>query len=1234
MSLRRERHESDIANIDTNDPAKQIPVQISVEYSDGGGNVLVKKVQAEPDPTIKGGPVRWIGSGKTVLNNKGKPVKQYEPYWSGTLHRFDANEAQQEVGPTRVIYYDAVGRVVRTDLPDGSFSRADFSPWFSRQFDANDTVLDSAWYSDRGSPGILGVEPADPDQRAAWLATVHSNTPAQTHTDSLGRTVIAIVHNRVRDANGTLTYAGAQWRDEKYLSFTKLDTEGKALWVRDALGNLVTQSITPLKATRWADDPTEDVPPKCVTGYDIAGNVLFQHSMDAGDRYVLTDGAAQPMFAWDRNERQVGAHTAAEDRRLAVTYDALHRPLTRTLALNGGAALTLERLEYSNARTPDGSANAQLAADKAANLLGQLVRQYDGSGLAATIRRDYQGNVLESQRRLNNQPTQSLIDWSGDPQPLLLAETFQRLSEFDALNRPVRIYNWRRMTLDRVGVLEAQYNQRGLLSSQQFLVRAQKTAAGYNVIGETTTTNAITAIHYNLKGQTEYLSLGNGTLAQYDYDPNLFRLAQIRTTRPPRAGDFPAARALLSDPGVVQQLLYTFDAVGNITETNDQAFEPVFFQNQQVVARSRYEYDALYRLTLGSGRENGALRGVPVNLDGAAISPGFPIAATDPNALRNYVETLVYDAAGNIRELQHQAGSLGSWTRDYSYAFDDPTQPASNRLWQTWTGGDRTNAITYAHDTHGNLLNLANSAPNYNMAWDPSDMISSVDLGGGGSAFYQYGASKQRSRKQIVRNGGTTEERIYLDGFELFRRTSAGRTVEEIESHHLMLGDRRVLLVDDVLTAADAEHPRADGLTVTAQTLLRYQYSNHLDTAGLELDGNAAIISYEEFHSYGTSAYRAVDSAVEAAPKRYRFTGMERDEESGLSYQSARYFFPCLGRWVSSDPSGTRDGLNLYAYCRGNPVGLRDPGGDAAAPLVDAGTDQDRVVPLDTDVSGTPLKVAPELVNSGSPTYAMEGGGFGTIPSSDAGTAAETPRPSYYGPASLATGKWSAAAKGALSGSTGKTRTNDTGIFSEKRKPAKVSLSAGVEWSAFEYSNALTDHHYESYDVANESGTWSSDSSGKYNASLFKAGLSTSGVQLSLMDLAFVGSQDSAGMLLGNWVGGLTVETVGKTGLANLDVGVKDWEVQVNAGVGLSSRRLSIGVNVLGGNVSGFGEARLGQKWGLEIGKTTAVHGAFFSVGVELGTAKGDKPDLGVIFPTSQKDWEAAYWYSGFGLWP
>ena len=54
--------------------------------------------------------------------------------------------------------------------------------------------------------------------------------------------------------------------------------------------------------------------------------------------------------------------------------------------------------------------------------------------------------------------------------------------------------------------------------------------------------------------------------------------------------------------------------------------------------------------------------------------------------------------------------------------------------------------------------------------------------------------------------------------------------------------------------------------------------------------------------------------------KRYRFTGKERDSETGLDYFGVRYYASWLGRWTSGDPGGFVDGLNLYQYTRNNPV--------------------------------------------------------------------------------------------------------------------------------------------------------------------------------------------------------------------------------------------------------------------------------------------------------------------------
>ena len=142
------------------------------------GSVVVKKVQAEPEKP--GQPMRWVANGKTILNNKGKPVKQYEPYFSPPEvgHRF---EEPREEGVTPVMYYDAVGRTVRTEMPDGSYSRVEFSPWHVRTFDQNDTVKEpgNAWFANQdGSHRHAGGKA----RRAVGCANMPTPPPSRYST--------------------------------------------------------------------------------------------------------------------------------------------------------------------------------------------------------------------------------------------------------------------------------------------------------------------------------------------------------------------------------------------------------------------------------------------------------------------------------------------------------------------------------------------------------------------------------------------------------------------------------------------------------------------------------------------------------------------------------------------------------------------------------------------------------------------------------------------------------------------------------------------------------------------------------------------------------------------------------------------------------------------------------------------------------------------------------------------
>jgi len=111
-----------------------------------------------------------------------------------------------------------------------------------------------------------------------------------------------------------------------------------------------------------------------------------------------------------------------------------------------------------------------------------------------------------------------------------------------------------------------------------------------------------------------------------------------------------------------------------------------------------------------------------------------------------------------------------------------------------------------------------------------------------------------------------------------------------------------------------------------APQVIRYQLGNHLGSTCLEMDDQAQIISYEEYTPHGSASYQAMRGVTETQ-KRYRYTGKERDEETGLYYYGARYYAPWLGRWTATDPAGLVDGPGLYTYCKGSSVTMLDPNG-------------------------------------------------------------------------------------------------------------------------------------------------------------------------------------------------------------------------------------------------------------------------------------------------------------------
>jgi RHS repeat-associated protein len=99
---------------------------------------------------------------------------------------------------------------------------------------------------------------------------------------------------------------------------------------------------------------------------------------------------------------------------------------------------------------------------------------------------------------------------------------------------------------------------------------------------------------------------------------------------------------------------------------------------------------------------------------------------------------------------------------------------------------------------------------------------------------------------------------------------------------------------------------------------VKYYVGDHLGSSNLVLDGTGDLVNREEYTPYGETSFGSF------ARKRYRFSGKERDEESGLANFGARYYAAWVGRWLSCDPAGRIDGDNLYRFTRGNPIRFAD----------------------------------------------------------------------------------------------------------------------------------------------------------------------------------------------------------------------------------------------------------------------------------------------------------------------
>jgi RHS repeat-associated protein len=952
-------------------PSQQTRIQLSFSYSDGFGRTIQSKAQAEPGPIVEGGPVvdpRWVGSGWIIVNNKGNPVRQYEPFFSETA----GFEFAVLAGVSPVVFFDPADRMIATLHPNHTYGKVVFDPWHQTSYDVNDTCAprDDQTGDPRTDPDIAGyvatyfaklsVTPVwetwhqqrinsalgSAERTAAQRAADHANTPTTVHADALGRPFLTVARNRVICPGHSLHNTEASFETR-----VDLDIEGNQRLVRDA--------------DQQANDPLGRIVMRYA--YDMLGNRIYQLSMEAGARWTLNDVTGNPIRAWDSR-----GHT------LTTRYDGLRRPLEQTV--RGSTAdsdqrtlnrdILVQTIQYGEPASP-----AQEAEVQRLNLRTRIYRRCDSAGAVTNARfdpngnptaaYDFKGNLLHSTRQLATD-YKGIPDWQHAPgqtpaeraAELLDTETFQGAVQYDALNRAVQTTTPHSdLPHTKRHITQPVYNAANLLERiDVWLERDTEPVALLDPqIDPPTPALGVSGTDYNAKGQRLHIEYKNGASTRYEYDPLTLRLTHLYTRRGPAFTEDcdnpqpppPTTIAAPETPPVGQpcgllNLQYTYDPAGNITHIHDQAQQAIFFRNHRVDPSNDYTYDALYRLIEATGREHLGQTGAP-----ATAPDSFNTFHTrlphpnEANAMGTYTERYVYDAVGNFEKIHHHGSDPADpdWTRHYRYGQDSLIENGSggtwikksNRLSSTTLDPNGTHPRreeNYQHDAHGNM-----TLPHLTlMRWNHFDQLQATsqqvdNTGTPETTYYTYDASGHRVRKVTDRHAPSgqipkrREERIYLGASEIHRmyETDTATATREQETLHTTDGRQHIVLVE--ICTVDSR-----GIDPTLRQLIRYQIGNHLGSINLELDDQARIITYEEYAPYGSTTYQAARPQLETA-KRYRYAGEERDQESGLCYHGARYYAPWLGKWVSTDPIGIADHSNLYAFARLNPVKWTDTTG-------------------------------------------------------------------------------------------------------------------------------------------------------------------------------------------------------------------------------------------------------------------------------------------------------------------